>query len=151
MIRALPLAALVLAVAQTAAAAPSGLQVRAPWSRPAAAGTTGVGYAVIANRGHAPAVLVKVESPIAAKGEMHRSALAGGIMRMTPEPRVEIPAGGEVAFTPGGRHLMFVGLKRPLNPGDRLPATLTFADGRSLKVDFAVGDGSGPPAASPRR
>lgn len=146
MIRAV-LLAMLLAVPAAAAGAPkaTSLAVREAWSRPAAAGTTGVGYAVVANRGHAPAVLVKVESPLAAKVEMHSSSMVGGIMRMTPETRVEIPAGGEVAFAPGGRHLMFMDLKRALAPGGTLPATLVFADGRRLATDFAVGDGLGPP------
>jgi hypothetical protein len=150
MLRALVLS---LLIATPAVAAPkvAGLEVRGAWSRPAAAGTTGVGYAVVVNHGRKPAVLVGAETPIAAHGETHRSVMAGGVMSMTAEPRVEIPAGGELAFAPGGRHLMFVGLRRALKPGDVLPATLIFADGRRLKVGFAVGNGLGPPAPRPRQ
>jgi copper(I)-binding protein len=69
---------------------------------------------------------------------MHASSMAGGVMRMAPEARVPVPAGGQVSFAPGGRHLMLVGLKRPLKIGDRVPATLTFASGTRLQVDFVV-------------
>jgi copper(I)-binding protein len=63
---------------------------------------------------------------------------------MAPETRIPLPAGGEVRFAPGGRHLMLIGLKRPLHPGDRVPATLHFASGTTLHVDFAVGTGAAP-------
>ena len=143
---ALPLASALLLLAPAAASAgPAAPQVQVPWSRPAAAGTTGAGYFTLANPGPRPAVLVKVESPAAERVEMHASTLTAGVMRMEPETRVTAPAGGQVVFAPGGRHLMFVGLKHALAPGDTLPATLVFADGRRVKTGFAVGDGLGPP------
>jgi len=134
-----------LAAAPRHAARPAEVAAVRPWSRPATAGASGVGYMTLVNRGPSPAVLVKVESPLARRVEMHRSSLKGAVMSMAPEPRIEAPAHGEVTFGPGGYHLMFVDLARPLKPGDRLPATLVFADGRRLTVDFAVGTGAGPP------
>lgn len=146
MIRSLALVtALSVAAAAQAAPKPAGLEARAAWSRPAVAGTTAVGYVTLVNRGRKPAVLVGAESPLAARAQAHRSWSAGGVAHMAAEPRVAIPPGGQVAFAPGGRHLMFEGLKKGLGPGDALPATLVFADGRRLAVRFAVGDGSGPP------
>ena len=59
-------------------------------------------------------------------------------MRMAPEARVPVPAGGQVSFAPGGRHLMLIGLKRPLKLGDKVPATLKFASGANLRVEFVV-------------
>ena len=38
-----------------------GVEIRAPWTRPAAAGMTGVGYMVIANTGKTPLRLVSAE------------------------------------------------------------------------------------------
>lgn len=141
----LPFATLALASLALIAAKPAGPVARDAWSRPAAAGTTAVGYLRLANPGSKPAVLVTVESPLATRGEMHNTSMVGGVMRMAAETRVEVPAHGEVAFAPGGRHLMFVGVKTALKPGDVLPATLVFADGRRVAARFAVGDGSGPP------
>jgi copper(I)-binding protein len=123
------------------------IEVRQPWSRPSA-GTSGVGYMLLVNHGRTADSLVKAESLLAARVEAHRATLAGGVMSMAPQVRVEIPAGGSVAFAPGGYHLMFVGLKTPLKAGDRLPATLVFASGQRVAVGFAVGSGSGPPAAA---
>ena len=144
---------LILAIAAGAAQAQpqvnahdaAAVEVLQPWSRPAEAGTTGAGYMVLANHGAAPAILVRVDSPWARRVEIHRSEMAGGIMRMMAERQVKTPAGGQVKFAPGGYHLMFVDLARALKPGDRLPATLSFAGGRRLKVEFRVGAGAGPP------
>ena len=54
--------ALAVAAAPTSALAARGVEVLQPWSRPAVAGTNGIGYMVLANRGAADA-LVKVETP----------------------------------------------------------------------------------------
>ena len=92
---------------------------------------------------------MKVESPAAARVEMHSSSMAGGVMSMQKVDRVLVPAGGQATFGPGGYHLMLVGLTRALNAGDKVPATLTFASGVKLATAFTVGTGAGPPAAGP--
>jgi copper(I)-binding protein len=124
-----------------AAAAASALEAVQPWSRPAAAGTTGAGYLTLVNHGKADA-LIGVETPLAQKVEMHASTMAGGVMSMAQEARVPLAASGAVTFAPGGRHLMFIGLKRALRAGDHVPAILSFASGEKLKVDFVVGTGA---------
>lgn len=135
---AVPLLLALAAVAQPVAAAPAaGIEAVNPWARPAAAGGNGAGYVILVNHGKADA-LVGVETPGAQKVEMHTSSMAGGVMKMSPETRSPIPAGGQLSFVPGGRHLMLVGLTRPLRVGDKLPATLRFASGARLKVDFVV-------------
>jgi len=139
-------AAFTLAAPLAAAAATGALQVLQPWSRPAAAGTNGIGYMVLANHGRSADALVRVESPLAERVEMHSSAMTNGVMSMKAESRVTVPAGGRATFGPGAYHLMLIGLKKTLKPGDRAPATLTFASGAKLKVAFAVSAGVGPPA-----
>jgi copper(I)-binding protein len=49
---------------------------------------------------------------------------------------VTIPAKGEVAFKPGGAHLMVFGLKKPAEAGTTMPMTLTFE--RAGKVTVPV-------------
>jgi copper(I)-binding protein len=138
---------LTLAVA-TAAQAAAPLAVSGAWSRPAVAGTNGVGYLVVTNAGK-PDVLVKVETPLAARVEMHSSSMAGGVMSMKKVERVPVPAGGQAAFAPGGYHLMLIGLTKTLKAGDKVPAALTFASGAKVQTAFAVGTGAGPPAMGP--
>lgn len=143
---ALAAALLLAAIAAPAVAAERGIQALRPWSRPAAAGSNGAGYVTLVNHGKADA-LVGVETDLARKVEMHATSMAGGMMKMSAEDRVPLPAGGEVSFAPGGRHLMLIGLKRALHPGDKIPAVLRFASGAELRVSFDVGSG-GPPAGA---
>lgn len=136
---ALAAAALLAAAAAPAfATSPALLEAVQPWSRPAAAGGNGAGYLTLVNRGKTADALVGASSPAAQKVELHASSMAGGVMKMSQEQRVPLPAGGQVAFAPGGRHLMLIGLKAPLKTGDKVPATLRFASGQQLKVDFVV-------------
>jgi periplasmic copper chaperone A len=138
--------AAVLAAAPLCAHSAGTVEVLQPWSRPAVAGTNAIGYMVLANHGRAGDVLETVESPLAARVEMHSSAMTGGVMSMQKVDRIAVPAGGEVTFGPGAYHLMFIGLTRTLKAGDQAPATLDFKSGARIKVAFAVSAGMGPPS-----
>jgi periplasmic copper chaperone A len=147
-----PIAAAVAALAIPLAAHGSGkMEVLKPWSRPAAAGTNGVGYMVLANHGRSGDVLQKVESPLASRVEIHSMSMAGGVMSMTKVDAVPVPPGGKATFGPGAYHLMLIGLTKTLRAGDQAPATLTFASGAKIKVAFTVSAGMGPPAMTPMR
>jgi len=139
--------ALVAGSAQAAGHTAGALEVPQAWSRPAVAGVNGVGYMTVLNHGKTADALVRVESPVAARVEMHSTTMKGGVMSMAKQARVAVPAGGQTVFGPGGYHLMLIGLKKPLFPGDKAPATLTFASGARMTVAFAVGTGAAPPAA----
>lgn len=135
---------LVPLAAQAAGHRSASLEVVEPWSRPAVQGFNGVGYMTLVNHGARPETLVGVVSPAARTVEMHRSAMVGGVMSMAPAPRIAIPPSGSVRFAPGSYHLMFMGLKTTLKPGDRLPATLVFSDKRRIPVSFQVTSGEAP-------
>lgn len=120
------------------AAKPASLEVLQPWSRPAVAGTTGIGYMTLVNHGRTADALEKVDSPLAQRVEMHSSSMSGGVMSMERADKVAVPAGGQTIFGPGAYHLMLIGLTKTLKPGDEAPATLTFASGARLKVKFQV-------------
>jgi copper(I)-binding protein len=131
--------AIALALGAPAQAAGPTLAVSGAWSRPAVAGTNGVGYLVLTNTGKTADALVRVESALAARVEMHSSSMAGGVMSMKKLDRLAVPAGGAAAFAPGGNHLMLIGLTRTVKAGDTIPATLTFASGSKLQTALAVG------------
>lgn len=128
-----------LAAVSIASAAQAAPQVSAAWSRPAAQGTTGAGFMTLTNPGAKADALVSVESPLSGHVMVHQSSMSGGMASMKMVASVPVPAGGSVTFAPGGYHLMFTGLTRPLNVGDRLPATLTFASGAKVNATFVVG------------
>jgi copper(I)-binding protein len=131
---------LVLAATLAFAAAPAcaKVQVSRAWSRPAAAGTTAAGYLTLTNKGSKADALVAVTSPVSDKVQAHMTMVSGGMSMMHAAPRVEIAPGASVTFAPGGYHLMFESLKKPLAPGDRLPATLRFASGQTVAASFEV-------------
>ncbi|HEX4711376.1 copper chaperone PCu(A)C [Phenylobacterium sp.] len=144
------IAAVVAALALPLTAYGSGkMEVLNPWSRPAVAGTNGVGYMVLANHGRTADALEKVESPLASRVEIHSMSMAGGVMSMAKVDAVPVPPGGEATFGPGAYHLMLIGLTKTLRAGDQAPATLTFASGAKLNVAFAVSAGMGPTAMAP--
>ncbi|MGH1559931.1 copper chaperone PCu(A)C [Caulobacter segnis] len=76
----------------------------------------GVGFFTLVNAGKAPVTLKAVESPAAGKVEIHQSAMNGEVMTMRRQDTVTIPAGGQVAFAPGGYHLMLLSLKAAQAP-----------------------------------
>ena len=125
-----------LASASFAQAAP---MVEAAWSRPAAQGSTGVGFMTLVNPGTKADALIAVQSPAAREVQVHLSSVSGGMASMQAVASTPLSAGGRVTFAPGGYHLMFLGLKRPLKVGDSLAATLVFASGARVTARFAVG------------
>lgn len=79
------------------------------------------------------AALVAAGSPLAARAELHSMTMDGGVMRMRALPRIELPAGQTVKLAPGGLHVMLIGIKRPLKPGDKVPLVLSVqSSGTSL-------------------
>jgi copper(I)-binding protein len=133
-------------VQATTAMAAGAPEISQAWSRPAAAGTNGVGFMILTNRGPVLDTLTAVETPAAKRAEIHRTTMKNGVMSMQRQTGVAIPPGGAVAFAPGGYHVMLIGLTAPLKAGDKVPATLVFAKGGRVKVAFTVS--ATPPAAS---
>ncbi|WP_297514577.1 copper chaperone PCu(A)C [uncultured Caulobacter sp.] len=132
-------AALSAPAAQAADAKLAGVTVRQAWSRPAQAGMNGVGFMTLVNGGKTPVTLKGVESPAAGVVEIHQSSMAGGVMSMRRvDDGVVVPPGGEVAFAPGGLHLMLLNLKAAQTVGQKVPMTLIFDNGRRAAVALEV-------------
>lgn len=144
-------AALLAGVAQAHSFAVGALTIGHPWSRPAAQGGNGAGFLSVSSKGPAADRLVSASSPVAGRVEIHESMVMDGRAMMHPRPGgMPVPAGGKAEMKPGGWHLMFIGLKRPLSIGDRFPATLTFEKAGKVQVEFVVQTGAGPaPAPMP--
>ena len=116
------------------------LHIGHPWARATPKGApVGGGYLTITNNGSESDRLVGGSVGFAKKFEVHRMSMDQGVMKMRPvEGGVEIRPGETVTLKPGGLHIMFVGLDKPLKQGDRVPATLDFAKSGKVKVDFVV-------------
>ena len=64
--------------------------------------------------------------------------VSNGITTMRMVDAIDIPAGKTVTLDPGGFHLMFVTLQRPLKAGGKLPVTLTFEKAGTVDTFLAV-------------
>ncbi len=118
------------------------------WARPAMMSGDGHGmgmnsavYFVVRNSGGQADRLIGASTAVAGRAELHETREEGGVMRMVPVPAVEIPAGGEVAFRPGGLHIMLMDLKRDLKVGDSFELTLRFERAGELKLSVPVRQG----------
>lgn len=117
---------------------PTSLTITQPWSRATAPGASvGVVYFEVINGPEAD-TLLRVESPVAARGEIHSSKMEDGMMRMRPVNAVHIPAQGRVKFESGGLHVMLVDLKQPLKEGQRFPIKLVFRKAGTLDRQVLV-------------
>ena len=63
----------------------------------------------------------------------------GGIMRMRDVTAIDLPPGKPVTLRPGGLHIMMIGLKQQLQPGQSVPLTLRFENSGTREVGAAVG------------
>lgn len=90
--------------------------------------------------GKSAARLVSADSPAAATVEIHNMAMQNGVMKMLPVEGIDIPAGKTVKLASGGYHVMLMGLKRQMKPGERVPLKLTFelADKKRESVELSV-------------
>jgi len=125
------------------------LTIDHPWSRELPPNApAGAAYFTLKNQGTAADRLLGVSTPRAQKSELHTHVHQNGLMKMQRVPAVEIPAKGEVAFQPGGNHVMLFGLKQPLKTGEQFPLTLEFEKAGKVevqvKVEGADGHGMGP-------
>lgn len=122
------------------------ISVEDPWARampvlgePGEPGANSAVYFLIRNHGPEPDRLLGGESSVASAVEIHRSEQVDDVMRMRRLEDLELPAGGSVELAPGGLHLMLVGLRRALEPGQEFELTLRFKDAPDLLVNVPVG------------
>lgn len=116
-----------------------------PWIRPRSqaeveAGPINTGgYLLISNQGSEPDFLVEAAAgDLSEVVELHTMVMDGDVMRMDQIERIEIPAGGTTELRPGGLHVMFIGLKRGLEPGDSIKLNLSFERSGTIEVDALV-------------
>jgi copper(I)-binding protein len=116
------------------------LKISQPWARatPKGAGIGG-GYMTVTNTGAEPDRLVGGDSAISKTFEVHEMSMDNGVMKMRMLPHgLEIKPGQTVVFKPGSYHVMFIGLKHQLMPGQHFKTTLQFEHAGKVDVDFAV-------------
>lgn len=101
---------------------------------------TGAVYFKLQNPGDEPDRLIGVHTPRAKKAELHSHVHEGEMMRMKQIQSVEVPAGGQVEFNPGGSHVMLFELSEPLVAGQQFPLTLEFERAGEMTVEVNIRD-----------
>jgi periplasmic copper chaperone A len=96
------------------------------WARATVPGQS-VGAAYMKIFSPTNAVLVEAETMMAQTVEVHVMDHQKGVMRMRANGPVEIAGGTMAELVPGGKHLMLLGLSKPLKAGETFPMKLTFA------------------------
>lgn len=99
--------------------------------------TPSAGYFTV-HGGEAAVQLRDVITDRALRVEMHESLHKNGKMTMQPIDSVDIPAKTEVAFAPGGKHLMLFGVNPTAVTQGKIPLTFLFSNGDRIIVDAAV-------------
>jgi copper(I)-binding protein len=130
-------------VALGAQAAGNGLVVSGAWMRSIIPSRPAAGYFVLANRTDAARKLVKASSPACGMLMLHRSVNRNGVDRMEMVESVDVPAHGQVAFAPGGYHLMCTSPSKELAKGRKVAVTLYFDNGESVTSEFPVRGAAG--------
>jgi len=98
----------------------------------------GAVYATIGNTGKEQDALLSASSDAAQTVELHETKDEAGVMRMRPVPKIAVAAGGKIEMKPGGYHVMLLGLKRDLKPGDKVEVRLKFERGGEVHVHAPV-------------
>jgi periplasmic copper chaperone A len=113
----------------------SEITIGRPWAR--GAGAIGAGYLKLDNKGAADR-LISASADVGKSVELHSHVDDKGVMRMRKVDAIDVPAGATTELKPGGFHVMFIGLKRPLKQDTRFPVTLKFEKAGEVKVEFKV-------------
>ncbi|PTM51143.1 DUF1775 domain-containing protein [Phreatobacter oligotrophus] len=117
------------------------LRIGQAWTRatPGGARVAG-GYLTVTNTGTTPDRLVGGAAAFAERVEIHEMATQNGVMTMRPiTGGLAIAPGQTVELKPGGLHVMFMGLNRPLAEGQSVTVTLEFETAGKIDINLAVG------------
>jgi hypothetical protein len=82
--------------------------------------------------------LVGVNSTAAKGVEMHRHSHVNGVMQMRQVKTIDIESGEQFRFSPGGYHIMLIGLHKPLRHGDNVTLELIFSSGAKVMLTTIV-------------
>ncbi len=96
--------------------------------------TNSAAYFTIVNNGEKDITLVGVASDGAKLVEMHEHVKHNGTFKMQKMKPLTIPANSKANFEPGGNHIMFIGVTKPIENGDKIDITLSFDDGTQKTI-----------------
>lgn len=95
-------------------------------------------HLTLKNSGSTAVVLTGASSATFGHVMLMKTTRTGAMTGMKTVPTLTVPARGTLTMGPAGDHLMLMGLKRPLKPGEKITLTLKAKDGRTLNVTAIV-------------
>jgi hypothetical protein len=95
-------------------------------------------YVTINNREGEADALLSAATDLANSAELHETVERDGKMVVRRLPKFDVPAGGKLEIKPGGYHIMLLGLKQDLKPGDTVNVRLTFEKTGQMAVEAPV-------------
>jgi len=131
--------ALLLAMTAGAQAAP--FDITGAWFRALPGKLPAGGYFTAQNNTQRDVAITGASSDACGMLMIHRSSNKGGMSGMDMVDKVNVPAGGKIAFAPGGYHLMCDDPKMKL--GAKVPVVLHLSGGNAVAVGFIVKGASG--------
>lgn len=141
-------AVLAVLLALAGCGSPKEMHVSNAWVRLAAVPRGPAAAYFTLHGGPADATLVSISSDVSIRAEMHESMMSGSMSSMKPIQQVRVPAGGDLVFAPGGKHVMLFDVNPGIKPGSPVPLLFTFADGQRITYKAtAVGAGDGAPGS----
>jgi periplasmic copper chaperone A len=126
-----------------AGAALTGLTLQDAWVKASPSGATSL-FGILVNPTDHPVTVAAATSPASNLVEFHEIVRVDGAQRM----RVKVGgfvvnAHGRHSLHPGGDHIMLIGLRRPVLPGDTVATTLLFSGEHSVTVNAVCKDFAG--------
>ncbi len=112
------------------------VKVDNPWVRATAPGQKVAG-GFMKLTADADMTLVGGSSPVSKYLELHFMRMENGVMEMREVQEIKLPKGQTVSLEPGDLHVMFIGLKHQIKPGQKVPMTLIVKDtgGKEQKLE----------------
>ncbi|MDH5751043.1 MAG: copper chaperone PCu(A)C [Deltaproteobacteria bacterium] len=98
-------------------------------------------FMTIGNMGKMDDALVKAETSLGKRVELHLSQMKNGMMEMNQVAEIALPKGGHAELKPGGYHVMIMGLTGPTKPGTEVEIKLTFRHAPPVTIKAVIKEG----------
>ena len=115
-----------------------GLTIEDPYVRAVPPGQkNSAAFMLLKNQGDTNLALQQATSDIADFVELHEHVKKDDMMVMRQVEKIDIAAGSVTALKPGSYHVMLIGLREAIKPGDIIDINLEFDDGttQTIKAD----------------
>jgi len=113
---------------------PSVDRVENAWVRAADSSATTAGYLTLYNNADGPYRIVAATGLLCDDIQMHETVHNGALTSMRETSLLIAPPHGKLEFKPGGNHLMLIGLRKKLEPGQMTRFTLLMDNGGVIEV-----------------